>query len=253
MMDTQQIPVTDDFFLGDRLRIRQPAKGYRAGIDAVLLAATAEAGGRILDVGAGCGVVGLCVAARLPDANVVLVERERALCALARQNVVANAMAAHVSVVEADITAALTNETRAILVDASFTHVLANPPFHDSAGGTAAASELKAASHAMPAGTLDEWLRFMARVAAPGGRATIIHKADALPDILDVFRGRFGAITVRPIHPRPGDAAIRVLVDGIKGSRAPLTLRPGLILHGNGHAFTDELNAILRHGAALEP
>lgn len=248
-----QIPVTDDFFLGDRLRIRQPAKGYRAGIDAVLLAATAKAGGLILDIGAGCGVVGLCAAARLPEANAVLVEREPALCALARENVAANAFAARVSVVWADITAPLTTEAQAVLGDATFTHVLANPPFHDTAGGTAAASELKAAAHAMRAGSLDEWLRFMARMAAPGGRATMIHKADALAEILEAFSGRFGAITVRPIHPRQGDAAIRVLVDGIKGSRAPLTLRPGLILHGTGNAFTDELDAILRHGAALEP
>ena len=114
-MDAHQIPVTDDFFLGDRLRVRQPAKGYRAGIDAVLLAATAEAGGRILDVGAGCGVVGLCAAARLPEARVVFVESEPALCALARENVAANVMAARVSVVEADITLPLTTDARAAL------------------------------------------------------------------------------------------------------------------------------------------
>ena len=253
MTDAHQIPVTDDFFLGDRLRIRQPAKGYRAGVDAVLLAATAGAGSRILDIGAGCGVVGLCVAARLTEAQVVLLEREPVLCKLARENIAANVMAARVSVIEADITLPLAAAARAFLSDESFTHVLANPPFHDCAGGTAAASDLKAASHAMQAGALDDWLRFMARIVAPSGRATMIHKTEALPDVLQAFSGRFGAITVRPIYPRDGEAAIRVLVDGVKGSRAPLTLRPGLILHGSGNAFTAELDAILRHGAALGP
>ncbi|MFZ2468854.1 MAG: methyltransferase, partial [Parvibaculum sedimenti] len=34
---------TDDGFLGGRLQLLQPAKGYRAGIDAVLLAASVPA------------------------------------------------------------------------------------------------------------------------------------------------------------------------------------------------------------------
>jgi tRNA1(Val) A37 N6-methylase TrmN6 len=79
--------VTEDVFLGDQLTIRQPAKGYRAGIDAVLLAATARVGeGPVLDIGAGVGTVGLCAAIRCKDLSVVLVEREAEIATLARAN-----------------------------------------------------------------------------------------------------------------------------------------------------------------------
>ena len=208
--------------------------------------------GPILDVGAGAGTVGLCAAARLLDARVILVEREPDLVVLARDNIAVNTMADRVSVIEADIAVALTGAAKSALNPESFAHVLANPPYHDAASGTGASNHLKAASNAMPVAALDAWVRFMARMAVPGGRATMIHKAEALPAILDAFAGRFGAITVRPIYPRASEAAIRVLVEGIKGSRAPLSLRPGLILHGPGQAFTDQVDAILRRGAALD-
>ncbi len=244
-----------DVFLGDKITVRQQLSGYRAGIDAVLLAAVARAGadgrGRILDVGAGAGTVGLCVAARLPAVNVVLVEREVTLAAIARDNIQHNGFAARMTLIEADIMQPLGEAAATLLPAETFTHVLANPPYHDCAAGTVAEDALKAQSHAMPAGALDQWARFMARTAAPGGRATMIHKADALPQILAAFASRFGGLRIFPIFPRAGSSAIRVLVEGIKGSRAPAELRTGLVLHGQGQAFTSQANEILRHGAAL--
>lgn len=241
-----------DYFLGDRLAVRQPVRGYRAGIDAVLLAATARPGeGPLLDLGSGVGTVGLCAAVRCPDLDVTLVERAPALAELARSNIAANQLDDRARVVEAEIGEALPPEAARILKAGSFAHVLANPPFHDEATGTPSLWPLKAVSHAMTSDALENWARFMARMAMPGGRATMIHKAEALPRILAAFDNRFGALTILPVHPRDGAPAIRVIVDGVKGSRAPLTLKPGLILHGAANAFLPEIDSILRRGAPL--
>lgn len=246
------IDTTTDYFLGDRLSVRQPVKGYRAGIDAVLLAATAKPGeGPLLDLGAGVGTVGLCAAIRCPDLIVTLVERAAELAQLARDNIAANALEARVSVVEAEIGATLSSQAARVLQAGSFAHVVANPPFHDESAGTSSLWPLKAVSHAMTADALELWARFMARMAMPGGRATMIHKAEALPRILSAFENRFGALTVLPIYPRDGAPAIRVIVDGVKGSRAPLVIKQGLTLHGAGNAFLPDIDAILRHGAPL--
>lgn len=248
-------PTTDDLFLGGALRIRQPRNGYRAGTDAVLLAASivpeTAAAGPVLDAGAGVGVVGLCVAARCPDARVVLIERDPHLVSLARDNVNRNNLSDRVSVVEADITRATDALERTDIKSESFAVVLANPPYHDDGRSTAAESRLKAVSHQMPEEALDAWARFMCRMAAPGGRAAMIHKAEALPRILSAFDGRFGAIGVLPIYARAGEPAIRVIVEGIKGSRAPLFLKPGLVLHGPQQDFVPEIEAVFRHGASL--
>jgi tRNA1(Val) A37 N6-methylase TrmN6 len=244
---------TDDAFLGGRLRLLQPRAGYRAGVDAVLLAATVEAapGIRVLDVGAGAGCVGLCVACRLPDTRVIMVEREAGLAALARRNVERNGLDHRVRVVEADILAPLAHNPDLAAAAEGFDRVLANPPFHEEGRGTTAGDPVKAAAHAMPTGTLERWARFMAAMARPGGRMTLIHRAEALGEVLAALAGRFGGIVVVPVHAREGEPAIRVLVDAVKGSRAPLQLGPGLVLHAAGNGFRAPVAAVLREGAAL--
>lgn len=245
--------VTDDAFLGGALNVLQPKTGYRAGLDGVLLAAsvTAEPGESVLDAGAGVGVVGLAVARRLPQANVSLVERDPLLADLARRNVARNDLGGRVRVVEGDVARPLSEIVALGVAAESFDHVLANPPFHVQGRGTAASDPIKAGANAMPDGDLDRWLRFLAGMARPGGTATIIHRADALAALLAAFAGRFGGAIVLPIHPRQGETASRVLVRGIKGSRAPLEIRSGLILHDTDHGFRPQVEAILRHGAPL--
>lgn len=246
---------SDDLFLGGALTVRQPRNGYRAGTDAVLLAAlmTPEEldAGSVLDVGAGVGVVGLCVAERCRAAEVVLLERDPFLAALARDNVLRNGLSARVSVLETDIARATAALDQAGLKSESFSVVLANPPYHDNGRSTAAESPLKAVSHQMPEDGLEVWARFMCRMAAPGGRGAMIHKADALPRILAAFEGRFGAIGVLPIYAHAGEPAIRVIVTGVKGSRAPVHIKPGLVLHKPDLTFIPEIEAVFRHGACL--
>jgi tRNA1(Val) A37 N6-methylase TrmN6 len=110
---------------------------------------------------------------------------------------------------------------------------------------------MKAGANAMPAGALDRWVRFMAAMARPGGGMTLVHRADALPEVLAALAGRFGGAVVMPLHPRADEPALRVLVRAVKGSRAPLQLRPGLILHNADNSFRPSVAAILRDGAAL--
>jgi FkbM family methyltransferase len=250
-----QIDVTEDAFLGGRVKVRQPKTGYRAGLDAVFLAATAPFHAwqecSVLDVGAGVGTVGLCVAARCPQSQVILLERESALAALAQENIALNQWNEHVRVVNAAVGSSADVLTSHSVLPDSFDYVFANPPYHAEGRGTAAPDALKAVSHAMPEANLDDWVRFMARMAAPGGTAALVHKADALAAILAAFGGRFGDVRVLPLHPREGEPASRVIVQGIKGSRAPMVLLPGFVLHGEGNAFTAGAQMVLRDGAGM--
>ena len=247
---------TNDAFLGGQIMVRQPRAGYRAGIDAVFLAAAApcEPGVacRVLDIGAGVGTVGLCVAARWRDASVTLLEREPELAALARANVADNGLDGRAAVLEAAVGDTSLQLAAVGLVPDSFDHVLANPPYHAHGRGTAAADPLKAVSHAMPEAGLEDWVRFMARMVRPGGSATIVHKAEALDAILAAMTGRFGGVAVLPLHPRSGAPASRILVQGIKGSRAPLSILAGIMLHGDGNAFTPAAAGVLRDGVGVQ-
>lgn len=248
---------TTDTFLGGKLSLLQPRRGYRAGMDAVLLAAAVPldptAPAQVLDCGAGVGTVGLCLATRCRGARVILVEREEELLRLAQANIARNGLEGRVEAVAGDLTRPATSPDSPPVAAEGFDVVLANPPFHDSGGGTRARHRLKSVSHAMESEALDLWIRFAARVARPGGRLMLIHKAAALPALVATLAGRFGGLRIRPVHPEATAPAIRVLVDGIKGSRAETVILPGLVLHEPGGSFTPTVTGILRQGDALDP
>jgi tRNA1(Val) A37 N6-methylase TrmN6 len=256
MSASESNELTDDAFLAGKLSLLQPKTGYRAGVDAVLLAAAIpcalDGSETVLDAGGGVGTVGLCTVTRCPKATAVILERAPRLVDLAEQNVVRNHLSERVRVFSGDITASWSEMAGLGLAIESFDHVAANPPFHVVGRGTASPDQWKSGAHAMPESDLDLWGRLMARMAVAGGTATMIHKAESLGAVVSAFGGRFGGLRILPIYARPGQPAIRVIVQGTKGSRAPLTLLRGFVLHGTeGNTFTPEAQAILKDGAPL--
>lgn len=250
------VPSTDDAFLGGRLQLLQPAKGYRAGLDAVVLAASIRieprTGHRVLDAGAGVGTAGLCVAARVPSADVTLVERAPVFAALARTNIARNNLGARARVIETDLTASAASLEAAGMRPGGYDHVIANPPYLEDGRHRLPADPMAAAAFGMAADGLERWLHFLSWAAAPAGQLTLVHRLDALPKVLAAVEGRFGGIRVLPIHPRSTEPAHRFIVRARKGSRAPLQLMPGLVLHGAGNAFLPHIDRILRHAAELD-
>jgi tRNA1(Val) A37 N6-methylase TrmN6 len=110
----------------------------------------------------------------------------------------------------------------------------------------------RAGAHVLGEGGLGPWFRAAARLLKSGGTATVIFRADGLDLVLSAAEGRFGGLDILPIHPRAGDPALRVLVRGVKGSRAPLRLLPPVVLHRDGgNAFRPEIEAILRDAVDL--
>lgn len=248
--------VTHDKFLGGSLVLRQPKEGYRAGLDAVLLAAacpaTEGAGETCLDCGAGAGVAGLAAARRIGDLCVTLIERVPALAQMAAENAAANGMSGRCVVVPDDLTRPISKLPALANMIERFDHVIANPPFHEHEAGTRAPDAMKDGSHAMPRGTFEAWARFAASMARPGGSFTIVQKPHALPEILLALDRRFGRATILPLHSRAGKPAARIIVQATKGSRAGPVILPSKLVHIAGsHAFAPEFDAILRDGAPL--
>ena len=245
---------TVDAFLDGGFYLEQPVKGQRAGVDAMLLAASVPiVGGReqtVLDAGAGSGPVALSVASRFPAARVTAIERQEEIAALAGLNVERNRFSSRVRVITGDLTRPLSELTKLGLEVESFDHVVANPPFYSVDESRPCATEQKSRAHRLGAGELGEWLRFLTAMARPRGTISLIHRPESLPDILSLAQGRFGGLIIAPIRSKRNEAAIRVLVQGVKGSRAPLRLAPGLALNGDDGAYSAEANAILRQGAA---
>ncbi len=244
---------TDDAALGGRLTLRQPARGHRFGHDAILLAAAtpAAAGEVAIDLGAGVGAAGLALARRVAGSTVRLVEIDRGLAALARENAERNGLHERVTVHALDVAAPAAAFMAAGLDAGCADRVLMNPPFHEEGRAQASPDAGRRAAHVAPAGALATWLGTAARLLRAGGTLSLIHRADGLGGLLAALAPAFGAVTLEPVHPKPGAAAIRILLCAAKGSAAPLRLLPGLVLNDENGRPSREAEAVLRHGAAL--
>jgi tRNA1(Val) A37 N6-methylase TrmN6 len=209
--------LTEDGFLGGRLQILQPEKGFRAGIDSVFLAATipCNAGESVFEAGVG-----------------------------------SNGFGGNVRVIHADIKEALRKDLASMPAHGTFSHAFANPPYFDDSKSTPSPVLLKAQAHAFGPDDLELWIRVMHTMVTMRGTVTLVNRADALGKILQVMDERFGDIRIAPLYAREGTSASRVIVQGVKGSKAPMQLLPGLVLHDSSSQFTPEADAILREGMA---
>ncbi len=241
---------SDDRFLDGRLLLRQPLEGHRIGTDALLLAAITPAAGRICDLGAGVGAVGLALALRGPAA-ILLVERHPVFAACAAYNIEAGGFSERVSLSNADVFERRTFVVDGRLADQSFDAVATNPPFDQSLRGRRSPSDLKRAAHAMQGGALADWLKTAARLLRDGGVLTMIHRADRLDDVLAAMPSRLGGLAIRPVLPKSDEAAARLLISAKAGSRAALTLLPPFVLHAADGTFTPAAKQIHEGRAAL--
>jgi tRNA1(Val) A37 N6-methylase TrmN6 len=247
-MDDAGDGVTRDRILDGRLRLAQPAKGYRAGVDAALLAASCDAGSGdwVLEAGCGAGAVMLAAALRRPGARFLGVERDPTALALSQANIAGNDLAERVEAVLGDVGDPATLASRG-----PFDAALANPPFFDDPAALRAPHPAKTAAWIAEHG-LRAWIQFLVSALRDGGALTLIHRADRLGDILEALGDAAGSAQVRPVHPFADAPAKRVLVRATRAGRAPLHLLPPLILHERGGAkHTAEAEAILRGRADL--
>jgi tRNA1(Val) A37 N6-methylase TrmN6 len=235
--------LSEDRFLNGRMVALQPKEGFRSGLDAVMLAAAvpAVAGDEVLELGCGAGIASLCLAARCAPVRITGIDVQTELVSLAQANARANAMDQRLSFISGDaleLPASLRRE---------YDHVFANPPFHDPSG------EKSPRSHRALAladeGRLGDWLSAGLKRVRPQGTFTAILRADRLAEALGRLSLR--GVVIFPLWPRFDEAAKRVIIQVRKGSRAPLALLPGLVLHERDGHYTPDADTILRNGGSL--
>lgn len=240
-----------DLFLGGRLVLLQPRRGYRAGVDPVLLAAAvpARSGQTVLELGCGGGAAILSLGARVPDLTLVGVELQPRYADLARRNAAQNGL--DLKVVCGDLT-----ELPPDLRQSQFDHVIANPPYF-RAGAHAAAADPGRRTALGEATPLADWVAAAARRLAPRGYLHVIQRSDRLPDLIAGCAGRLGSIEVLPLSARDGRAPDLLILRARKGGRAAFRLHAPLILHEGAQHMRDaesyraEIAQVLRDGAAL--
>jgi tRNA1(Val) A37 N6-methylase TrmN6 len=236
--------ITEDLFLDGQVRVRQFTRGFRSGLDAVMLAAAvpARSGDAVLELGSGAGVASLCLAARVPDCTITGIELDGELVSMANENAAVNNMHNRVRFVRADVLN-LPLELRT-----GFDRVLCNPPFHDAEGETS--PDHSRAQALQESGDLPRWLQTGAKRTGSKGTFTVIVRADRLIEALNALPA--DGLSVFPLWPKDDTPAKRVLIQLHRGKHTPFALLPGLVLHEADGRYTPEADAILRGRSALE-
>lgn len=227
------------------LKIIQAKSGYRFSLDPVLLCAFARVakGERVADLGTGSGVLPLLLATRTGAGKIVGVEIQSTLADRARRSVLINGLQDKIDILEGDL-----RNLRGRLEPQAFDVVVANPPFRrPGTGRQAPVTERAVARHEL-AGGLADFLRAAAFLLKDGGRFYIVFLAERLVELLAGMRElRLEPKRLRCVHPRRGEGAGLVLVEGRKAGRAGLLVEPPLHVY-DGEAYSAEILAIYGGG-----
>lgn len=249
MIDFAAEGLSEDMFLGGRIRLLQPLEGYRAATDPVLLASAcpAKPNQTVLDLGCGVGTAGLCLAVRVPI-RLSGIELQETYATLAARNAERNQIG--LSLYQGDI-----SNLPTALKTSAFDHIITNPPFYESSS-LPSPNAAKDAAHREVL-NLSDWIRAGLARLKPKGWITLIHRSERLPEILSALAGT-GDIAIKPLSARNGRDAKRVIVLARKGVKSPLRLCPPLVLHkGDEHSgdhddFTDPARQILWKSAPMK-
>jgi tRNA1(Val) A37 N6-methylase TrmN6 len=249
------VTVTRDPILRGRLTLWQPEAGYRFSVDSLLLAdfvaplafASAPATvapaaaplGRVCELCAGCGVIGLALLLRDAAATATLVELQPRLAELARRNADENGLGARVEVRCGDL-------SQSGLPGAAFELAVANPPYQPIGSGPPAPDAEEAIARHELRTTLDAVVRELKRLLVPGGRAALVHPAERLPALLSTLDGHgLRPLRLRLVHPRANEPATRALVEAKKGAKSPLVIEPPLVLLDSDGSYTPDAKRAL--------
>lgn len=238
--------VSADALLNGRVRLMQPAAGYRVALDPVFLAAAipANQGDRILDLGCGVGAAALCLLARVPEVRATGLEIQPHLVGLARTNARLNQVSGSFAVLGGDVM-----DWSEAPKAGPFDHVMCNPPFLPSGARPSGNSSRDLCNRETPLGVFP-WVRAALASVRPRGSVTFIYRADRLSLLIEAL-GAAGKITVLPLLPKRALPAKRGIVRAWKGVPGPPEIRSGLVVHQGESGFTSAAERILRDAQAL--
>jgi tRNA1(Val) A37 N6-methylase TrmN6 len=246
------IKVSEDALFDGRIKLFQPAPGtgYRANVDALLLASFAGQSRRTvrsaLDLGSGVGTVGLALLHFGIAQRVDFIEREHSLADLCRRNLDANGFGGRCSVIVGDLERPLRNIAPALVNAVSL--VVANPPFvaHGRDGRSPSPGRTLARQRARH-GPLAPFMRSAAQALGRRGRACFVYPAHALVEIIELARTvGLEPKRLRFVHGKVERPARVALVELARAKAGGLVVDTPLVEIGPDGLATPELARLTR-------
>ena len=243
----QPLPLlTDDTLFQGGLICRQSRDGYRFSVDAVLAAhfSVPKSGQQVLDLGCGCGVIGLILAHRFSDIAVCSLELQEHLAELAQENGDQNGFADRFRVIQGDVCA-----IGSLLAPESFDLVVCNPPYRKIDSGRINQDDQAACARHELTAVVEDFVRAAAFCVKNRGRVVFVYPAVRCNTLLSALQQhRLTPKRLQPIYSYPGSASARlVLVEAVKnGGEQCDILAPFYIYEHKNGDYTPAMLALYR-------
>lgn len=218
----------DTLFAG-KLFCAQPRDGYRFSIDAVLLAhfVTPRPRDRVLDLGAGCGVVALILAFRYSLLSLTCLEIQPALAELISHNIAQNGLSERMALITGDLC-----RINQLLPAGTFDLVVSNPPYYRLGSGRHNADDEQAMARHEVKAELRDFAHAAAFALRTKGRLAMIYPAARGAALFTALRQeQLEPKRLQAVYPYPGADATLLLVEAVKGGGEELVVLPPLYIH----------------------
>jgi tRNA1(Val) A37 N6-methylase TrmN6 len=234
-----------DDLLTHGLSIIQSDEVFSFSLDAVLLArfCSTPFKGKIIDLCTGNGVIPLLLTTRT-KAQIWGVEIQERLADMAARNVALNNLEQQLHLRQGDL-----RSIHQELGHGGFDLVTVNPPYLPVPAGEQNVNEHVAAARHEIYCTLEDVISASAKLVRPGGKVAMVHRPSRLVDICCLMRKyRLEPKRIRYVHPRAGEEAMMILIEGLKDGKAEIRTLPPLIVYGENQEYCDELKEIYYGG-----
>lgn len=219
---------------------------FRFSMDAVLLARFCRLPhkGRIIDLCTGNGVIPIILATRtgLPIDGLEIQSR---LVDMAKRSLYMNDLERQITVYEGDLRDCPKQWY------GRYDLVTCNPPYLQVCESEQNQNPYLAVARHEICCTLEDVVRTAARLVKSGGKLAMVHRAARFNDVVTTMRQfRLEPKRIRWVHPRLGEEANMVLVEGTKDGGVELHVESPLIVYNEKGSYTDDILRIYE-GAAL--
>ncbi len=223
------------------IKLYQSRNGYRFSVDALLLYSFVDVPriGKIADLGAGSGVVGLLLAKKYPKAAVTLFELQEGLVALAEENITLNFLEDRVTVIRKDI-----REIKRCSANC-FDIVVSNPPFRKPRTGLLSSGEERAVARHELKLKLPELARAARNILRAKGRFFLIYLPERLSELGAALREeRMEIKRLRFVHSNRFSGAKMVLIEAVSGAATGLKVDRPFYLYDERGTYSDEMKEL---------
>ena len=226
-------------------KIIQDTERFQFGIDAVLLADFAVAGGvkssdSVIDLGTGTGIIPLLMAGKLPKISLTGLEVQTESAEMAARSVALNGLENRIKIVQGDLC-----KVSDLFPCHSFNVVTCNPPYMiDSHGRSNELDAMSIARHEVLC-TLKDVVAAADYLLAPHGKFFMIHRPFRLPEIFEALAAhKLEPKRMRLIHPFAAKEPNMVMIEARKNAKRRLTIEPPLVVRDDNGEYTDEIHRI---------